>query len=119
MNQYLLLLHSHPDAFQSEDMSPQRMQEIFGKYKAWRNRMTEAGHIAGGNKLEAGTGRVMRAAGAPGQVNITDGPYTESKEIIGGYFMVNAESYEDAVRIAGDCPHLEFGTIEVRRVDRV
>jgi hypothetical protein len=94
------------------------MQEIFGKYKAWRNRMTEAGHIAGGNKLENGTGRVMRGEG-PGKVHITDGPYTEAKEVIGGYFMVNADTYEAAVKIANDCPHLEFGGIEVRRVEKV
>ena len=39
MNQYILMLHSDPEVFQTENMSPQRMQEIFGKYKAWRDRM--------------------------------------------------------------------------------
>jgi hypothetical protein len=119
MNQYLLLLHNDPKVFQSEDMSPQRLQEILGKYKAWRARLTEAGHIAGGNKLENGTGKVMRADTAQSKVRITDGPYAESKEVIGGYFMVNAESYEDAVELSRDCPHLEFGAIEVRRVEKV
>jgi hypothetical protein len=95
------------------------MQEIFEKYKTWRNRMAEAGHLAGGNKLENGTGRVMRADSGPGKVHITDGPYTEAKEVIGGYFMLNADTYESAVDLARDCPHLEFGTIEVRRVDKM
>jgi len=117
MNQYLLILHNDPKIFQSEGMSPQQMQEIFGKYKAWRDRVTASGRLVGGNKLENGTGRVMRGEG--GKVHITDGPYAESKEVIGGYFMVTAETYEDAVELARDCPHLEFGAVEVRRVDKV
>jgi hypothetical protein len=117
MNQYILMLHNDPKVFQTEDMSPQRIQEIFGKYRAWRERMAGEGRLAGSNKLEATTGRVMRAENGNGKVHITDGPYTESKEVIGGFFVVKAESYEDAVKLAGDCPHLEYGTIEVRRIE--
>jgi hypothetical protein len=116
MNQYILMLHHEPNAYQSEDMSPQRLQEIVGKYKAWRERMTAAGRIAGGNKLEASTGRVMRADSG-GKVHITDGPYIESKEIIGGFFILKAESFEEAAELSRDCPHLEYGTIEVRKIE--
>jgi hypothetical protein len=56
-------------------------------------------------------------AGA-GQVRVTDGPFSEAKEVLGGYFLITAASYDEAVRRAGDCPHLEYGgTIEVRQVD--
>jgi hypothetical protein len=116
MNQYILLLHESPDISRPANMSPQRMQEIIGKYRAWRERLTAAGHVSGGSKLEDRTGRVMRAESAS-KVTVTDGPYAESKEVIGGFFILNAESFEDAVRLAQDCPHLEFGTIEVRRVE--
>jgi hypothetical protein len=117
MNQYILMLHNDPKVFQADDMSPQRIQEIFGKYRAWRARMADEGKLAGANKLEDGTGRVMRAENGNGKVHITDGPFTESKEVIGGFFVVKAETYEEAVKIASDCPHLEFGTIEVRRIE--
>ncbi len=73
--------------------------------------------MAGGNKLEDTTGRVLRG-GSSSEMRIMDGPFAESKEIIGGYFMVNAESYEDAVELCRDCPHLEYGAVEVRRVDK-
>ncbi len=116
MNQYILMLHHDPKVFQGDDMSPQRLQEIFNKYKAWRERMTAAGRVAGGNKLESATGRVMRAEDG-GKVHITDGPYIESKEIIGGFFVLKADSYEEAVELSGDCPHLEYGTIEVRKIE--
>jgi len=50
-------------------------------------------------------------------VAITDGPFAEAKEIIGGYFIVQANSYDEAVGLAKDCPHLDFGTIEVREIE--
>lgn len=117
MNQYILMLHSDPAVFRTENLSPQRIQEIFGKYKAWRDRMAGEGKLAGGNKLENDTGRLMRAENGNGKIHITDGPYAESKEIIAGFFVLKAESYEEAVKFASDCPHLEFGTIEVRRIE--
>jgi hypothetical protein len=117
MNQYILMLHSDPEVFSREYLSPQRIQEIYNKYRAWRDRMASEGKLAGGNKLEDGTGRVMRAEDGSGKVHITDGPYAESKEVIGGFFVIKAESYEEAVKIASDCPHLEYGTIEIRRIE--
>ena len=53
-----------------------------------------------------------------GQVRVTDGPYSETKEVLGGYYIVAAESYDRAVDLARDCPHFEYGgTIEVREID--
>jgi hypothetical protein len=53
-----------------------------------------------------------------GQVRVTDGPYSESKEVLGGYYMIEAASYDKAIEHARDCPQLEYnGTIEVRQVD--
>jgi hypothetical protein len=115
MNQYLLILRDDTAVF--HQMSPQQIQQVFAKYRAWRMRMQEAGRLVGGNKLEDNTGRVLSAGPSSG-MRITDGPFAESKEVIGGYFMVNADSYEDAVELCRDCPHLEYGEIEVRRVEK-
>jgi hypothetical protein len=115
INQYLLILRDDPAVFHR--MSPQQIQQVFAKYVAWRMRLQEAGRLAGSNKLEDRTGRVLSNGGPSGEMRITDGPFTESKEVIGGYFLVNATSYEDAVELCRDCPHLEYGAIELRRVD--
>ena len=53
-----------------------------------------------------------------GKQVLTDGPYAETKEVIGGYWIVGASSYDEAVALAHDCPQLEFGgSIEVREVE--
>jgi hypothetical protein len=116
MNQYLLILRDDPAVF--HQLSPQQIQEVFAKYRDWRTRLQESGRYVGGNKLEDKTGRVLSADGPSSPMRITDGPYAESKEVLGGYFLVNAESYEDAVELCRDCPHLEYGEIEVRRIER-
>jgi hypothetical protein len=116
MNQYLLILRDDPTVFQQ--MSPQQIQQVFAKYVAWRVRMQEAGRLVGGNKLEDSTGRVLSNGGPSGELRITDGPFAESKEVIGGYFMITADSFEDAVELCRDCPHLEYGAVEVRRVEK-
>jgi len=117
MNQYLLILRDDPAVF--HQMSPQELQQVFAKYSAWRTQLQEAGRLVGGNKLEDYSGKVLRNGGASNKMQITDGPFAESKEVIGGYFMVNAGSYEDAVALCHDCPHLEYGAVEVRRVDKM
>jgi hypothetical protein len=115
MPTYLLFLHEDPSVF--ERVSPEEMQAIIQKYSNWKQRMLDAGALTGGEKLQDGTGRVLRGTG--GRPSVTDGPYTESKEIIGGFFEIRAESYEQAVQAASDCPHLEYGAIEIREVEPV
>jgi hypothetical protein len=77
--------------------------------------MQNEGLLTRGEKLQDGTGRVLRRRSA--EVSITDGPYTESREVIGGLFEIQAEDYEAAVKAARDCPHLEYGVIEIREIE--
>ncbi len=114
MESYLLLLH---ECNEYAPLSPEEMQAIFGRYRAWSQKLRDAGRILGSNKLEDGSGRVLR--GKNGDLRITDGPFTETKDVLGGYFLVSAETYEDAVELCRDCPHLDFGAIEVRRIQKV
>ncbi len=115
MPNYLLFLREDPSVF--EHVSPAEMQAIIQKYSQWKRRMLDAGLLTGGEKLQDGTGRVLRKAA--GQTSITDGPYTESKEVIGGLFEIRADNYEAAVAAASDCPHLEYGAIEIREIEPV
>jgi hypothetical protein len=114
MAEYMLLLHD-AEAFGSR-FSPDEMQLIIQRYSAWSKRTAQSGHLLGGNKLTEGAGRVLKKR--DDQLAVTDGPYTESKEIIGGFFHIKADDYQHAVRIASDCPHLEYGTIEIREIER-
>ncbi len=115
MPNYLLFLYEEPDAF--TETSPDEMQAIIQKYRDWRLRLQKSGAVVGGEKLQDGTGRVMRRTG--GDTSVVDGPYTESKEIIAGFFEIKAENYDQAVEIARDCPHLQYGTIEIREVEMI
>ncbi len=114
MPDFMLLLHQsldRPPARSAEDA-----QAVTGEYLGWGERMGREGRLKGGQKLTNDAGRVMRAQS--GRVSVTDGPYAESREVIGGYFTIAARDYDEACRLAETCPHLKYGgRIEVRQID--
>jgi hypothetical protein len=113
MPQYILLLHEC--VMNPPDLSPEQIQAIIQRYIEWRKKVSATGRRIEGHKLRDGEGRLLRGkVGAPA---VTDGPYAEAKEIIGGLFTFEARDYEEAVALASDCPHLEFGPIEIREVE--
>jgi hypothetical protein len=109
MAQFMLLLYSDPSGFMQ--LSPEEMQKATEKFMAWRNKpFTRDGH-----RLADDPGRVMRSEG--GQTRTADGPYSETKEILGGYYTIEAADYDEAVRLTQGHPTLEYGgAIEVRQV---
>jgi hypothetical protein len=111
--QFMLILFETPGDFAS--MSPEEIQKIIEQYGAWAGKLAAAGKMAGGYKLREEGGKRMAPAG--GKPTVTDGPYAETKEVCGGVYLINADSYDEAVKLASDCPHLKFGRIEVRRID--
>jgi hypothetical protein len=115
LNQYLLLLHETPADYAS--VSAAEMAQIIERYAAWASSLTERGLLAGAQKLTEDGGRHLRRRGP--ELLATDGPYAETKDVIGGFFMIKAESDAAAQRIAAECPHLGFGHnwIELRQVD--
>lgn len=114
MPQFMLLLHDDNTAF--ADVSPEEMQRIVETYIAWGNKLRASGLMAAGHKLADEPGKVVRQRS--GQVRITDGPYSETKEVLGGFYIIRAANYDEAVAHSRDCPHLEYGgTIEVRQID--
>ena len=116
MAEFMLLLYDDPAGWR--DHSPQDMQKAIEKYIAWGNKARENGFYKASHKLVNDAGRVMRGKG--GRPRVSDGPYSETKEVLGGYYLIEAASYEQAVERSRDHPHLEFGgTIEVRVVDTV
>jgi hypothetical protein len=109
MPQYMLLLYDDPAGWQT--LSPEEMQKAIEKYVAW----TKNPFVVDTKRLAEDTGRVIRSD--RGKPRIADGPYSETKEILGGYYTIEAANYDEAVKRSLDHPHLEYGgTIEVRQV---
>lgn len=114
MAEYMLLLHEDPSGF--AELSPDEIQKMIGVYEAWRSRIAEAGRLAGGKKLRDEGGRWLTQK--DGNVRVIDGPFSEANEVIGGFFMIKAADYDEAVEISRDCPHLKYGgRIELREVE--
>ncbi len=111
MQTYYLILRDHPEAL--VDVSPSDMQAVVQRYVKWREDNSK--HVTGGQKLVDGQGLVLRRKG--GALSVSDGPFMEAKEILGGFFVVEAENVEAAQTIASTCPHLEFGSIEIRQME--
>ena len=108
-----LLLFRHSQ--EGPDPTPAEMEQIMGKWMAWMKGMGARGQFAGANRLQE-TGRVLRG---PGGKDVTDGPFAESKEIVGGYILVTAPDLAAATAIARGCPGLDLGStiVEVRPVE--
>lgn len=114
MSQFMLFLHEQPSQF--ANYSPEEMGEIVGKYIAWTERLQERDLLVSSQKLKDEGGRWLTKSGE--DLKVVNGPYTETAEVIGGYYLVKAATYDEAVTIASECPHLAYGgRIEVRAID--
>lgn len=113
MAQYMLLLHQAPN---TDDMPREKMMEVIRRYSAWAGTLREKGKLVGGEKLTAG--HVRHLAVRDGKPVASDGPYAEAKDVIGGYFLIEAKDAAEAEAIARDCPHLSGSNwIELRPID--
>ena len=109
-NEYLLL-------FRGTDwhrgLSPEEIQTVMNQWKSWFERWAEQGKVKGGQPLLP-EGKLV--SGKKGRV-VADGPFAESKETIGGYFLLAVQNLDEALAIARECPGLEYGAVvEVRPV---
>jgi hypothetical protein len=93
-------------------LSPEELQQRMGRWFAWGDKMKEQGILRGGEALHAGAKRIS----GPDRIE-SDGPFVESKELVGGYYTVAVDSYEEAAKVAEDYPDFDLdGTVEIREV---
>lgn len=111
MAQYMLLLRRNSDAQAFSKLGPEEMQQVIEKYVAWRHKPFVTG---GAGLVDDGSGRVIRKKN--GGMHVTEGPFSESKEVLAGYYTIEAADLEEAVKFSSDNPHFDFGTIEIREV---
>jgi len=100
------------NSFEAENQSPEQMQASMQLWMAWIDKLRAEDRYAGGEPLIP-SGKVVKGA----QPLVTDGPFAESKEIIGGYFIVKAATIEEAAEMAKGCPDFAAGaSVEVREI---
>ena len=109
MEKFMFIFHGGV----SMDASPEQMQANMGKWMAWIEQLSKDNRYVSGEPLLPG-GKLV--TGTNGK-SVTDGPYTEGKEVVGGYFILNAENYDDALSLTKGYPDYEHGgKIQVRQV---
>jgi len=93
--------------------SPEKMQAEMALWQTWMGTLEAQNKLIGGEPLHPG-GKVIHGT----KKKITDGPFVEGKDIIGGYLLIRANDYNDAVELSKECPQLngEDGTVEVREL---
>ena len=100
----------------ARDGSPEQMQQTMQKWMAWLKGLGEQGHIKDqGQPLER-TGKLVKGK----QKTVTDGPFAEAKDVVGGYTLIEARDLEQAVELLKGCPIFEVeGAVEVRPIMKV
>lgn len=106
----MMLFHSEPDA--NMEPSPEEIQAEIKEWQDWIGGIAAQGKLKNPGEALGFEGKTLHADGA-----ITDGPYAELKEMVGGFIIVSAESIDEAVRLAKGCPALNVGgKVEVRDI---
>ena len=114
MPKFMLILRADAGVDYSE-LTPDDFARILGEYETWSAKLAAEGRLDLGHKLMDGAGKVIWPRGKTTEVK--DGPYVETKEVVGGYYIVKADNYDHAVRLCAGHPNFRFGSIEVRQVD--
>ena len=109
-NDYMLLFRG---TNWGDELTQEQLQKVVLDWAAWFEGLTKQGKALGGHPLER-EGKIVSGKG--GRV-ISDGPFAESKEAIGGYFYLRVADFDEALEIARQCPGLQYGAqVEVRPV---
>lgn len=96
-------------------LSPQQQEAQMGKWLAWVDKLTKENRYVSGEPLLPG-GKTVSGL----KKTVTDGPFAESKEVIGGFFIINAKDLDEAVKLTNDYPDFDLdGSVEVREVMKV
>lgn len=113
MTQYLLLIYGEDSKWSA--LSPDQLSAEMGAYFAYTQDLQKAGAYIGGNELHP-VGAAKTVSVDAGRQKVVDGPFAETKETLGGYYLIDAETIEDALAWAAECPGAKYGRIEVRPV---
>jgi hypothetical protein len=108
---YMLLIYSDPHKWVG--MSDDQVAEVIGAYRAFSDKLRAAGKLVSADELAPPT-RAKAVTLRGGKKGVVDGPYVDTKEALGGYYLSEAENDAEAVDWAALCPGAAYGGIEVR-----
>ena len=111
--QYLFLLYA--DDTQWSKMTPEQQQQGIAAYGAYTQALKEAGVLVGSNRLRPAA-TATRLSAVDGKTQVLDGPFADTKEQLGGYFLIEAPDLDAALAWAGRCPGAYHGAVEVRAI---
>ena len=110
--QYLVLIYSEEA---TEPTDPARMGAVMGEYNAYSQMLRDRGAMVGGEALQpTSTATTVRIR--DGRTITTDGPFAETKEALGGFYLVEAKDLDEALTLGAACPGAKWGSIEVRPI---
>jgi hypothetical protein len=111
--QFMIMAYEDEEAFASR--SDERAEQYYGAWNAYVQAISESGIVVSGAGLQApATATTVQLRG--GERQVQDGPYADSKEQLGGFFVVDVPDLDEALRWAARCPAAEYATVEVRPV---
>ena len=114
---YMLLINS-PEQAPSADATPEQIEAEMAPWIEYTNAMVEAGVFQAGDPLQGPeTATTIRVR--DGETLTTDGPFAETKEVLGGYYILDVEDVDEAIEWARRCPAAEYGSIELRPISEV
>jgi hypothetical protein len=111
MPQYLMLIYSPYEG----GPSPEEMPEMHERWNAYTQSLKDAGIYLGGDALQ-GTDTATTLRHRDGKLQMTDGPFAETKEALGGYYLVDAPDLDTVLDHGSRIPHLAWGSLEVRPI---
>ncbi len=114
MSEFLFLYRNSTAARQAAMGTPEQRQKSMQRWMAWMRDLERQGHLKNGGQPLEPSGKLVRG----GSKTVTDGPFVEAKDVIGGYSIVEAKDLAHAAELAKGCPALEGGdgSVEVRPV---
>ena len=111
--QYLLLIYQNEA--EMEKAGEAAMKTLHADYMSFTQSIVQAGHFKAGDALQrTSTATTVRVRG--GKTLTTDGPFAETREQLGGYYLIEAKDLDQAITIASRVPSAKFGSIEVRAI---
>jgi hypothetical protein len=109
--QYIFLIYA--DEKQWTKLPPGEMDDMYSAFRKYSQALVDAGVMRGGSELKpVATATTLRSRN--GKVTTVDGPFAETKEQLGGYYVIDVPDLEKALDWAGKCPGARLGAIEVR-----
>jgi len=111
--EYMILIYGDESAFGSTKEA--QLKAMYAEYGTYTQELMKAGVMRAGSELKpASTATTVRLRG--GKVLTTDGPFAETKEQLGGFYLIDAADLNEAIQVAARIPSARFGSIEVRPI---